>query len=62
MTLGRSLESARRERWGVILAGGDGFRLRSLTRTITGDDRLKQFCPILGEETLLDQPAGAPGC
>ncbi len=55
MTLGRSLESARRERWAVILAGGDGFRLRSLTRTIAGDDRPKQFCPVLGEETLLDQ-------
>lgn len=55
MTLGRSLESARRERWGVILAGGDGFRLRSLTQTIAGDDRPKQFCSILGEETLLNQ-------
>ncbi len=55
MTLGRSLDSARRERWGVILAGGDGFRLRSLTRIIAGDDRPKQFCPILGQETLLDQ-------
>ena len=55
MTLGRSLESARKERWGVILAGGDGFRLRPLTRMIVGDDRPKQFCPILGQETLLDQ-------
>ncbi len=27
-TMGLSLESARRERWGVILAGGDGVRLR----------------------------------
>src|SRR3990172_10013989 len=35
------------DRWGIILAGGDGTRLRSLTRTITGDDRPKQFCPIL---------------
>ena len=39
--------------WGVILAGGDGTRLRSLTRQITGDDRPKQFCPIFGDESLL---------
>jgi mannose-1-phosphate guanylyltransferase len=43
------------ERWSVILAGGDGTRLQSLTRTISGDDRPKQFCPIIGGQTLLDQ-------
>ena len=44
-------------RWGVILAGGDGKRLLPLTRRITGDDRPKQFCPLIGDgdETLLDQ-------
>lgn len=36
-----------------MLAGGDGIRLRSLTRLIFGDDRPKQFCPLLGEGTLL---------
>jgi mannose-1-phosphate guanylyltransferase len=41
-------------RFAVILAGGDGSRLRSLTRTISGDERPKQFCPIIGGETLLD--------
>lgn len=54
-TMGLCLESARRERWGVILAGGDGVRLRPLTRRIAGDDRPKQFCPLLGRETLLDR-------
>lgn len=44
-----------RERWGLILAGGDGTRLRSLTRRIAGDARPKQFCRILGSETLLEQ-------
>lgn len=42
-------------RWAVILAGGDGTRLRPFTRSITGDDRPKQFCPVIGGETLLDQ-------
>ncbi len=43
------------DRWAVILAGGDGTRLQALTRTISGDDRPKQFCPIIGGRTLLDQ-------
>ncbi|HEY6342416.1 MAG TPA: sugar phosphate nucleotidyltransferase [Bryobacteraceae bacterium] len=42
-------------RWGVVLAGGDGVRLQGLTRLICGDDRPKQFCPLFGEGTLLDQ-------
>ena len=42
-------------RWGVILAGGDGERLRRLTKFIAGDDRPKQFCPLLeGGRTLLE--------
>ena len=42
-------------RYAVILAGGDGTRLRSLTRAITGDERPKQFAPVIGGQTLLDQ-------
>ena len=42
-------------RWGVILAGGDGVRLRPLTRLACGDNRPKQFCPLLGGRTLLAQ-------
>ena len=44
-----------RERVAVILAGGDGSRLKSLTRMVTGDERPKQFCPIFGDHTLLDE-------
>lgn len=42
-------------RWAVILAGGDGTRLRKLTRAVAGDDRPKQFCRIIGDKTLLEQ-------
>ena len=41
--------------WSLILAGGDGVRLKSLTRAISGDPRPKQFCPLLDGETLLDR-------
>ena len=44
-----------RQRWAVILAGGDGTRLQSMTRTITGDERPKQFVPVIGGSSLLDQ-------
>ncbi len=42
-------------RWGVVLAGGDGMRLRPLTKLISGDDRPKQFCPLFDQHTLLAQ-------
>jgi mannose-1-phosphate guanylyltransferase len=41
--------------WGVLLAGGDGTRLQSLTTRIEGDTRPKQFCRMLGDETLVTQ-------
>lgn len=54
-TFPNQLKKQPRNRWAVILAGGDGTRLRSFTRTITGDERPKQFAPIIGGQTLLDQ-------
>ena len=50
-----SFESETTNRWAVILAGGDGERLRPLTRLIAGDERPKQFCSFLDGETLLEQ-------
>ena len=41
------------QRWSVILAGGEGTRLRPLTRFIAPDDRPKQFCTLIGEKSLL---------
>ena len=41
--------------WALILAGGDGVRLRPVTRQIAGDDRPKQFCALLGRDTLWEE-------
>jgi mannose-1-phosphate guanylyltransferase len=50
------------QRWAVILAGGDGTRLRGLTRELAGDDRPKQYCRVLGAETLLEQTRRRVAC
>jgi len=39
--------------WAVILAGGDGTRLRELSYKISGDHRPKQFCEFFGGKSLL---------
>jgi len=51
----------RRHEWAVILAGGDGTRLKSLTRQIAGDERPKQFCPVLGGATLIEETRARAG-
>jgi mannose-1-phosphate guanylyltransferase len=51
----RSVVRNRENEWAVILAGGDGTRLKSLTRKIAGDERPKQFCSVLGKVTLLEE-------
>jgi mannose-1-phosphate guanylyltransferase len=37
------------------LAGGDGTRLKSLSRRITGDERPKQFCPVISDISLVKE-------
>jgi mannose-1-phosphate guanylyltransferase len=41
--------------WAVVLAGGEGMRLRSVTRAIVGDDRPKQYVALIGADSLLRQ-------
>src|SRR5580658_8840455 len=48
----QKLDSSAVHLWAVLLAGGDGVRLRDLTRRIAGDSRPKQFCRIIGEHSL----------
>jgi mannose-1-phosphate guanylyltransferase len=52
------MPKAQKRRWAVILAGGSGTRLQSLTRRlfgegIRGEGRPKQFCTLFGGNTLL---------
>ena len=35
--------------WGIVLAGGEGVRLRALSRRICGDERPKQYGTLLGQ-------------
>src|ERR1700683_5717951 len=54
--------TARGRRGGVVLAGGEGSRLRGLSRRIAGDERPKQFCDMLGSgSTLLQHTANRVG-
>jgi mannose-1-phosphate guanylyltransferase len=41
--------------WAILLAGGEGTRLSALTRKITGDTTPKQFCRLIGNESLFEQ-------
>lgn len=41
--------------WAVVLAGGKGMRLRSLTRHVYGEDRPKQYAVLTGGKSLLKQ-------
>lgn len=42
-------------RCAIILAGGDGRRLSEITRRITGEATPKQFCPLIGGTSLVEQ-------
>jgi mannose-1-phosphate guanylyltransferase len=41
--------------WAIVLAGGEGLRLRPLTRLVCGDDRPKQYARLFGSRSLLRQ-------
>jgi mannose-1-phosphate guanylyltransferase len=51
--VGMKRHSLTHSAWAIILAGGDGIRLRDLTSKIDGDARPKQFSKIFGERSLL---------
>jgi mannose-1-phosphate guanylyltransferase len=46
-------EQQNRDLWTIVLAGGDGVRLRALTRALHGEALPKQFAVIHGSQSLL---------
>jgi mannose-1-phosphate guanylyltransferase len=45
--------NARSRRAAIVLAGGEGTRLRSFMKSVTGRAIPKQYCPVSGAETML---------
>ena len=41
--------------WAIVLAGGEGVRLRALTRQLYGEERPKQYAVLTGSKCLLRQ-------
>ena len=40
--------------WALVVAGGDGRRLRALTERIAGAPVPKRYCRIAGDRTMLE--------
>ncbi len=49
----RPMVNDERHDWVIVLAGGEGSRLRALTTDVHGRARPKQFCSLYGEKSLL---------
>lgn len=46
-------DGPRRTPWAILLAGGNGTRMRPLIRRWLGEDRPKQFCTFTGSRSML---------
>src|ERR1019366_7133448 len=44
--------------WGIILAGGDGTRLKTVSQVVSGNNRPRQLCVLLGSTSLLARTRG----
>ncbi len=56
-----SAEARRRNVWAIVLAGGEGRRLRPLVRRLCGEERPKQYVKLLGARSLLRQTLDRTG-
>ena len=53
--MGDRAADAQRHVWAIVLAGGEGDRLRPLIQRLYGQDRPKQFAALLGSRCLFRQ-------
>lgn len=42
------------DRWSIVLAGGEGVRLRPYVQARFGDDRPKQYCAFVGSRSMVE--------
>ena len=49
------LSGVKRNHWGIILAGGEGKRLKNFISRIFGIEKPKQYCNIIGTKSLIRQ-------
>ena len=40
--------------WGIVLAGGEGTRVREFLTQLCGGRGLKQFCAVVGRRSMLE--------
>lgn len=53
--LARIEPPAKGQLWAIVLAGGEGMRLRPLIRRVCGDERPKQYAALVDSRSLLRQ-------
>jgi hypothetical protein len=53
LPLGLGPDAPRRSPWAIVLAGGDGQRMRPTIRRWLGEERPKQFCTFTGTRSML---------
>jgi mannose-1-phosphate guanylyltransferase len=51
---GMRQELTSRQLWGIVLAAGEGTRVRDFLRQLCGGRGIKQFCTIVGRRSLLE--------
>ena len=57
----RTKAKGQSSRWAVVLAGGQGMRLRGLIQQVYGEERPKQFAVLTGTRSLLGQTLDRAG-